>query len=91
MRKKFENYSLLLMAIIALLLWTAVFQTDTQNLKLYALDIGQGDAILIMRGKEQMLIDGGPGKKVVEELGEVMPFYDRKIEEIVSTHPDADH
>lgn len=91
MRKKIENYGLLIMAVVALLLWTAVFQTDTQKLKLYVLDIGQGDAILIMRGTEEMLVDGGPGKKVIEELGEVMPFYDRKIEKVVLTHPDADH
>ncbi|HEX3036614.1 MAG TPA: MBL fold metallo-hydrolase, partial [Thermodesulfobacteriota bacterium] len=39
----------------------------------------------------QMLIDGGPNKKVLSELGEVMPFYDRSIDVVVATHPDADH
>ncbi len=38
-----------------------------------------------------MLIDGGPGKGVLRELGKVMPFYDRKIDVVLSTHPDADH
>jgi competence protein ComEC len=38
-----------------------------------------------------MLIDGGPGRSVLRELGRVMPFYDRTIDVVIATHPDADH
>src|SRR3989344_9310935 len=56
------------------------------------LDIGQGDAIFIdAPSGNQMLIDGGPGKSVLRELSKVMPFYDRSIDVVVATHPDADH
>jgi len=54
-------------------------------------DIGQGDAVLVQQGSIQMLVDGGPDANVLAKLGEAMPFFDRTIEMIVSTHPDKDH
>ena len=56
------------------------------------LDVGQGDAILIQQGNQQMLIDGGPSPQAVNlELGRQMPFWDRTIELVILTHPDQDH
>ncbi len=61
-------------------------------LKVYFFDIGQGDSIFIEAPNgNQVLIDGGPGNKVLERLGEVMPFYDKEIDLVIMTHPDADH
>jgi competence protein ComEC len=39
----------------------------------------------------QILIDGGDGKNILDKLGEHLPFYDRKIELVIMTHPDKDH
>ncbi len=56
------------------------------------LNIGQGDAVYIRTPNgADMLIDGGPGRGVLRELGRVMPFYDRTIDVVIATHPDADH
>ena len=56
------------------------------------LDVGQGDAILILNGSYQMLIDGGrDGRLLLNKLGKYIPFWDRNIETIVATHPDQDH
>ncbi|MES2087735.1 MAG: ComEC/Rec2 family competence protein [Patescibacteria group bacterium] len=56
------------------------------------LDIGQGDAIFIEAPNgNQMLIDGGPPKTVLSALRKVMPFYDRSIDMLMVTNPDADH
>ena len=56
------------------------------------LDIGQGDAIYIEAPNgNQMLIDGGPDRKVVTELGKIMPFADKSLNVMLATHPDADH
>lgn len=61
-------------------------------LRVYFLDVGQGDAIFIVAPNgNQVLIDGGPDGKVIQELGKVMPFHDRTIDLVVLTHPDADH
>jgi len=55
------------------------------------LNVGQGDAELIRSGDQEMLIDGGPDRTVLAELGHTMPFFDRTIEYVVLTHPHADH
>jgi competence protein ComEC len=63
-----------------------------KDIKVTFLDVGQGDAILIEEGSNQILIDGGEnGKIILEKLGENMPFWDRKIEVMIITHPDSDH
>ncbi len=61
-------------------------------LKVVFLDIGQGDAILIRDSQSHnILVDGGPDKSVVYRLDKYVPFYDREIDLMVSTHADADH
>jgi len=61
------------------------------NLHVVFCDVGQGDAILIIKEDVQMLVDAGPGSAVMECLDGNMPFWDRKIEVVVNTHPDRDH
>lgn len=61
-------------------------------LKVYFLDIGQGDSILIETPNgTQVLIDAGPNNKVVNELSQVIPIFDRTIDIIIPTHSDLDH
>lgn len=59
--------------------------------KVVFLDVGQGDSILLQQGTQQVLIDGGAGMAVLERLGEELPWFDRTIEVVISTHPDQDH
>lgn len=81
-----------LAAAAALAVITAVSMPD-DHLHLSFLDVGQGDAILVQTPfRQDILVDGGPGTgKVVEELSKKMPFWDRTIDLVVLTHPDADH
>ena len=61
-------------------------------LRVYFLDVGQGDSVFVETPNgNQVLIDGGPDNKVLQELAKVMPFYDREIDMIVLSHPHADH
>jgi competence protein ComEC len=61
-------------------------------LTVYALNVGQGDAILItLPDGNDILIDGGPDATVLSELSSVLPPNDRTIEIVVATHPEADH
>lgn len=61
-------------------------------LRVYFLDVGQGDAILIETpNKTQILIDSGPNNKVITELSEILPFFDRTIDIIIPSHSDLDH
>ncbi|MBT3864898.1 MBL fold metallo-hydrolase [Candidatus Peregrinibacteria bacterium] len=60
--------------------------------RLYFLDVGQGDAILIRSPEgHNILVDGGPKSVVMSELSEVLPFFGRDIDLMVLTHPHADH
>ncbi len=80
------------LAVVAILIWTAAATASDSRLHVYVFDIGQGDSILIQKGNQQILIDGGPGsEEVMDELGDRLPFWDRTIELVVLTHPDADH
>jgi competence protein ComEC len=71
------------------------FAADSKSesgIKVYFLDVGQGDSIFIeTENKIQILIDGGPDNKVIQKLSEIMPFWDRTIDLIILTHPDHDH
>lgn len=56
------------------------------------LDVGQGDAILVQTPEGiEVLIDGGRGDQVLTELAAVLGAFDRTINMVVATHPDADH
>ena len=64
----------------------------SSSLKVSFLDIGQGDAILVQTpGGHDMLIDGGPSDRILEKLSQEMSYFDRHLDVVVSTHPDADH
>ncbi len=69
-----------------------IHERDDGVLKVYFLDVGQGDAMYARTpsGKD-FLIDGGPSKVLLRRLAEVMPWYDRSIDVVIATHPDADH
>ncbi len=80
------------MIITATLLVAWRLYPDTRLLEISVLDIGQGDAILLEAPDGQViLVDGGPDKKVLRRLGEELPFWERKIDLLVLTHPHEDH
>jgi len=85
------KYLLTSVTLIFALILGAVLQVPDNKLHLVFCDVGQGDAILAIKGDKQILIDGGPSQKVLECLSRHMPFWDKKIELVVLTHPDSDH
>jgi competence protein ComEC len=88
---KFWKYIFGLLFLTLSVVIIALFQLPDGNLHVIACNVGLGDAILITYGKTQILTDGGPDKSVMSCLGKYMPFWDRNIELVISTHPDADH
>jgi competence protein ComEC len=73
-----------------ILIWLGVSSQPDGRLHLYFLDIGQGDGILIQTPSgRQVLIDGGASpESLFNELGQVMPFWDRSLDIIAMTNPD---
>ena len=82
----------ILATVAGLVWWLALTQPDGQ-LHIHFLDVGQGDGIFIQTPSgRQVLIDGGDdSQQLFAELGAVMPFWDRQIDQAIVTHPDWDH
>ncbi len=71
---------------------TAIAKDHDGLLKIYFLDVGQGDSeFIVTPSGQQILIDGGPTSQVVSELGAIMPFYDSTIDMVLATHKHSDH
>lgn len=81
----------------SLILLAALFSYQTgviseKRMHIVFCDVGQGDAIYIRTpGGADILVDGGPNDSVSNCLSNHMPFWDRTIELVFATHPDADH
>ncbi len=85
-------FVLLLVSIGSGLLLVHYFYIPKTELQISILDIGQGDAILLEAPNGQViLVDGGPDKTVLRRLGEELPFWERRIDLLVLTHPHEDH
>lgn len=80
-------------AAMAVLLMGVAPAGGPGELEITALDIGQGDAILITTPHgHRYLVDGGPsGIELARELGAVLPHWERRIEGVFLTHPQEDH
>ncbi len=63
-----------------------------QNFEIVFFDVGQGDAALIRTpDRKNVLIDGGPGEKILPHLANELPFWDRDIDLMILSHAHADH
>ena len=89
-RKNLKLWALGFFVLTNLFVFYVVWAETPGKLKVYFLDVGQGDAIFIKSPSgNKMLIDGSSGKsKILSELSKTLPFYDHKIDIILATHPD---
>jgi competence protein ComEC len=86
------KWMLVSLAAITLLVWSFALTIPDENVHVSFLDVGQGDAILIEKGTQQILVDGGPNPQAtILALSKKIPFWDRHIDMLVLTHPDTDH
>lgn len=92
-----KSYSLLIFLLILIAVNIFLISLDFKSsfgggLTFAMLDVGQGDALFIESPTgTQILVDGGPPRKILNELSRVMSPFDRHIDAIVITNPDADH
>ncbi|MBI2609687.1 MBL fold metallo-hydrolase [Candidatus Giovannonibacteria bacterium] len=92
MKRKYKYSVLLILFFAAFVVSRESISAADSRLKFIMLDVGEGDSIFIETPSgNQVLVDGGPDKKVLKELGSVMPFYDRALDLVVLTHPNLDH
>ncbi len=81
------------LAVAAALLWAGALSAPDGKLHVTFLDVGQGDATLIVTPSgRQVLVDGGPDPRLVTRgLGARLPFWDRSLDVVALTHPHGDH
>ena len=91
--RKIKYFVLIIFLGTSIWIWSVVFEQVSDGiLEVTFFDVGQGDSIFIETPNDkQILIDGGPDNSILEKLNQTMPFYDRTIDLIILTHPDADH
>jgi len=82
----------LILFLLGLLIFIFFSKNRFDRLEVDFLDVGQGDAALVkIPGGKIILIDGGPDNLVLRRLGEVLPFYRRRIDLIILSHYHDDH
>lgn len=81
------------LALANILVFVAIQQIPDGRWHMYFLDVGQGDSILIQTPRGQrILVDGGPTYSAATfHLGRILPFWDRRVDLLVLSHPQADH
>ena len=93
--KRYKQIVYLILFLVVVLLFLNVFAIlnfFNENSEVIFFDIGQGDGILIKtKNKQNILIDGGPDKNILDKLGRNLPFFVNKLDLVIATHPDADH
>jgi len=78
-------------SLTALLILFGVSFFDNRT-KIVFCDVGQGDGAYIrIKNKIDVVVDAGPNRQVLDCLGRHMPFYDRRIEIAILSHPNKDH
>jgi len=65
--------------------------TPNELLHVHFIDVGEGDAILIVQGNYAMLVDGGPVETGTAVFSYLRDQGVERLEYVVATHPFADH
>lgn len=95
--RKFRPFGLiallLLIGLDAFVWYKIVFERPSGASELYFLDVGQGDAeLLLLPSGAKVLTDAGPANlRIVRELEEIPSLADRYIDIGIISHPQLDH
>ncbi len=92
-RRRKNKYFLIIVVFILLFgIFLFIFSVRGNFLRVYFFNVGQGDASLVRTpSNKNILIDGGPDNLILYRLGEVLPFYIRRLDYIIISHFHDDH
>ena len=94
--KRFDALtSVIILSLAGLLIFVwydILFTKSTSGAGIYFLDVGQGDAeLLLLPQNIKILTDAGPDQKILQTIEKVLPRQDRYIDIAVISHPQSDH
>ncbi len=90
--RKQKSLVIYALSLTTFLVWAAFFAFPGRKLRIWFLDVGQGDAVLFRTPERStVLIDGGPSEDVATHLGRILPFWEKSLDLLVISHWDADH
>ncbi len=86
------NLVIAFLFLILIALCDFYYEPNSEFIRLWFFDVGQGDMEMIETPDSQrIIIDGGPSEGVISKVDKIVPAYDRKIDAVILTHPHADH
>ncbi|MGB9726618.1 MAG: ComEC/Rec2 family competence protein [Minisyncoccia bacterium] len=89
-----SNKNLIYLIVVFLVLnifsWGIIFERLILKEKVAFLNVGQADSEIIITKAGNILIDAG-SKRVVQEIQNVLPFFEKTIDIFILSHPDRDH
>ncbi|MCM1087665.1 MAG: MBL fold metallo-hydrolase [Muribaculaceae bacterium] len=95
--KRINRYLLNAILILSIFMSGFSFETvtvsaaDPDKMEVHFMDVGQGDATLIICGKHAMLIDTGDSSKGTAIQNYLQKQKIEKLDYLILTHPDSDH
>lgn len=92
MKKRILFWTISALFVLNLFTWSFLFSLEKEKSEVVFFDVGQGDAIFIRTPQDhRILIDGGPGEKILEKIGREVSFLENEIDLVILTHPHEDH
>ena len=74
-----------------LIVWFFII-SENKLVKMDFLDVGQGDATLLnFPNSGKFLIDAGPGRSILNQLGKSLGFFEKRIDVLILSHANLDH
>ncbi len=83
--------TLVIIAVFCLNTAKTFSAADTNKMEVHFIDVGQGDATLIICGEHAMLVDTGDTAKGTAVQNYLRKQNVKKLDYLILTHPDADH
>lgn len=78
--------------LVNLVVYFIIFDSLLDKNLVAFLDVGQGESVLLKNKKNIFLYDTGPRPSLIlKELDKLIPFYNKKIDLLLISHPDRDH
>lgn len=90
-RKTAKNLFLLSVLLVTIIAQAVKWRHYQLSATVVFLDVGQGDAALLLIKGKVVVIDGGPDNSLLHKIGDQLPYFERRIDYLIISHDHDDH